>query len=958
MAIPKPQVVVHQEYSLTPSEITEPLRALIAGPNAQLHRYTDTDEKPLTLVGAYNKDEDVCYPWPGRTAGSLVDFDYTRVFVDDALLLYHEDLINDASGGRGTVTVVSGRTNWIRSSALSYKANGASYPRSALFLDRDVAVGDRVELRGVANVDTTCDEVILNTYVTGFAADEVASVVGDARRDDNNQPTTTAATTITKIAGAENCIAATANGSLYDGLADGYVTETYTIEVIRSSVAGCQAARLRVVSASGTDNDDEVTPAAFGSATSIGSRGLRVTFSNTGSADCSSEASAADVTETEFVVGQKWRVTVTQAFERTCAESGGTYGGAVNDVYVVTVTRGGAWADLPEISVTTAKNLDSSGPTEVTGAYVAVPVGTHGVTIKFTDCLGSSSSSSGASGDAALDEGLRTGDKFYITVTSASNGPVRTLILKHDVPASIRDAADLDLRLFIAKDGLELSVDRLSAPPLTNWEQESTQICLKAGATAYDPTWTSNGVERALPLWSGNLYIHYREWLAELTNSLVALDDVANINQVPGPLDVDNPLKWGLFKALQNSNGTVVRGAAVLDPTDLDDWQRVLERVDGRDDIYNLVPLTTDKAVQDLFHAHVESESSPETGNWKAAFFALSAPSSQMVVGKSSAADQALRPTSTDGEVVLATIADNPNATGTQYTLLSVDSGNAGFLTHGVASGDVVRFLFTVDAFGNSAYTEFIVDTVLSEDSLLLLSGHDVSVSEPQKVEIWHTLTKDELVATLVDKAQAFADKRVVAVWPDLLGNAGVTMAGYYAAASLAGLVSGVQPHQGLTNVEVSGYDDAAARTRDYFSDTQLRALADGGVWIVTEDRNGTVHTRHALTTDTTDINHREEMVRRNLDAISYLFRRRLGVFIGRANATPSMVDKLELEVGETIDYLKTSGYTDDLGPQVISGELRSGYPRIHPLLADQIEIVLDWVLPAPLNQVSLYLVL
>jgi hypothetical protein len=36
----KPQVLVFQEFNIVPTEITEPLRAHIAGPHAMLHRYS------------------------------------------------------------------------------------------------------------------------------------------------------------------------------------------------------------------------------------------------------------------------------------------------------------------------------------------------------------------------------------------------------------------------------------------------------------------------------------------------------------------------------------------------------------------------------------------------------------------------------------------------------------------------------------------------------------------------------------------------------------------------------------------------------------------------------------------------------------------------------------------------------------------------------------------------------
>lgn len=956
--IVKPQVLVFQEFSLVPSEVTQPLRAHIAGPNADLHRYSDSDEKPLINVGAYDDNDDTNYAWPGRTAGSIVDQTYTRVFMDDAYLKYFEDLIGDTSNGRGTVALIAGRKNWIRSSTVSFKANGASYPRGGLLYDRDVQIGDIVYVRGINDVAGSCEEIELWTKIKDFAADEVASIVGGCREDTNNQGDTVASAVIAKTGGPDNCIDATANGAAYDGLEDGHVSEVYTIEVIRSGIAGCQAARLRVTSASGTDNEDEVVPAAFGAPTDIGSRGLTVTFDNTGNPSCSSEASFGEVAETQMVVGQTWQVTVSQLFYPGCCESGGSYAGPDNDVYVVEVTKGGTWANLPEITVTTVKGLDFSGPTAVTAIDTAIPIGSYGVTISFRDCPEmslSSASSVSFAGDNPL--GLLTGDKFFITVTSAQNGPIRTLILDHDVPDEIQDAADLDLKLFIEKDGLEIGENRLASPPNVNWEQETTQIVIKSGITIYESTWTNNGVPMALPIESGTLFIHYREWLQDLIDEIGALNDVADIDNIDGPLDEDNPLKWGVFKALQNSNGTYVKYTGVSDPTDDDDWQVVLDLIDGRDDIYNLVPLTRDRDVWDLWQAHVTSESSAQNGNWKGMFISLQTPATKMLVGKSTADVQALTPTSSDGAVVLATLEDNPNASGTQYTLLSVPGANSNFITYGVDPGDIVRFLFTTDAWGTASYTEFVVDTVLSENSLLLLTGHDVPVSEPQKMEIWHNQEKDELVTALKGIAQSFANRRVVAVWPDLVGVGGNTVEGYYLCCALAGLASGVVPHRPLTNVVVSGFDDVANRTIDFFSDSQLDALDDGGVWIVQEDTDGRIHTRHALNTDVTDVNRREESIRRNVDAISYLFLSRLSPFIGRANVTPSMLDRLDFEVTQAVEYLKSTGYTQELGPQLIDGAIRQGYPRIHPLLADRIQVVMDIDVPAPVNNIELVLV-
>jgi hypothetical protein len=176
----------------------------------------------------------------------------------------------------------------------------------------------------------------------------------------------------------------------------------------------------------------------------------------------------------------------------------------------------------------------------------------------------------------------------------------------------------------------------------------------------------------------------------------------------------------------------------------------------------------------------------------------------------------------------------------------------------------------------------------------------------------------------------------------------------FFLAAALAGLASGVVPHQGLTNVEVTGFDDFS-RSYKLFNETQLNRMAEAGVWIVTQDRDGTPFTRHALTTDMLDLNRREEMIRRNVDSISYLFLRRLRPYIGRTNATPVMVDYLDNRVKEIIRFLESSGYTQELGTQLISGSIR--VLQLHPLLKDRIEIVLDLVVPAPLNNIELHLV-
>lgn len=953
----KPQVLVFQEFTIVPTEITEPLRAHIAGPHAVLHRYSVSDEKDLSALGVYNRLADTCYPWPGRTAGSRVDSAYTKLFVDDALLLYYAHDVG--SPAEHNITPVAGRTNWIESNVLAFKTNGSFGRSTDVFYDRDVQLGDVVYLRSVTDTEETCVETELTTYVTGFASESVNSEIALAKSDTNNQLTVNTNTvTITNIGTVQNCVtvAASAN-SAYDGLPSGDVNEEYVVEVIKSSVAGCNATKLRVTSASGRDDQAEIEPAAFDADTSIGTRGLKVVFDvNTDpEAVCNDTADTAGVVANNFVVGQKWRIVVAQAYVKVDAETVapvgatvdgdgnilGVYTGEKNDVYVIECTKGGKWADIPEVTVRTVKGLDFSAPVEVTGSNYddKITIGNSGVKIRFT-----------ANVEAPI-AGLCKGDKWYVPVTSSRAGSVTKLILRHDLPEAMRNATELDMKLFI-KDNIQVSKNRTEAAPLTNYYAEDTQVCVQEGMTAYHPEWTNGGAPLPLEVYSGKLYVEYREWLATLTDQVNAISTTSDLDAIAGQLDPDNPLKWGVYKALSNSNGTAVKYTAVANPDSLDSWAEVLERLKGRDDVYNLVPLTFNRAVQNLWAAQTVSESNATANNWKASFVSIKARPSVMVVGEGAAIGGVSGNVIADP--VLAVLEDDSSATGTQYTRLRVPTGQGYFITNEVRPGDLVRYMFTTDGFGEESYEEFVVDEVLSENSLRLYSGADAPVSEPQRVEIYHNNNRNEIADDVATQAGAFGSRRVCAVWPDQVGEGGVLQPGYYLAAALAGLASGVVPQQPLTNVEVAGFDDYS-RSYKYFNETQLNRMAEAGVWIVTEDRDGTPYTRHALTTDNLGLNQREEMIRRNVDSMSYLFLRRLRPYIGRTNATEGMVQLLRNLVTVTVDELRANGNTAEIGSQLISGSIRT--LRIHPLLRDRIEIVLDLVVPAPLNNIELNLV-
>lgn len=94
--------------------------------------------------------------------------------------------------------------------------------------------------------------------------------------------------------------------------------------------------------------------------------------------------------------------------------------------------------------------------------------------------------------------------------------------------------------------------------------------------------------------------------------------------------------------------------------------------------------------------------------------------------------------TSSDLSPVRATLGDDPDSTGTQYTYLEIVSSNTNFKSQGVQSSDRVRFFSGPVSPGYTGYEDFTVDRVVSETSLLLNSeGSKVDV--PTRVEIHHS---------------------------------------------------------------------------------------------------------------------------------------------------------------------------------------------------------------------------
>lgn len=920
MAYTRPQVQVFQEFLPSATPGTAPRAALIVGPHGRLFRYAVTNEKAEIGLGDYDPLTDTPYDWPARPPGGLVDQGYAKLFVDGALLLYYSNLI----GSGGLVTPVSGRANRVHDAVTAFADHGADYPKSASMLDRGALVGDTVHVRGTDGSDT----LELWTTIRGFVGEPVGAVTGSATSATSNAATQTAATSVDRL-GIKNAVIITANGDGYDGRADGDVTETYTVEVTQGSTGSdFTTARLRVTSASGRDDVASVTPAPAGGATDIGTRGLYAILDLHATTSASSAAGTDDVSPNDLVVGHVYRIRVKQAVTAITATSGGTYTGTKNTTYIVDITRGGAYAGAtpPQITVSTTTGVDFGPPINVTAAATTFAVGSYNVTVSFGGT------------------GLIKRDRFYVVVTAGTTGLYQTIVLADDLPEGLQTATDLDLELYIKKD-IQVPQNQEPSPPNQNFSTTDTQVTVAGGITLFDDEWTDAGDLVALELQGGSLFVEYRVWLPDFVGQLGSLSTSSQVSGLLGIDHPDNPLGYGVLLAVSNSNGQTVRFIAVSDPSSDAAWSRAFELARGRTDVYNIVPMSSRKEVQDLAASLALADSAPDRGAWKGAALATTLADSAAILNAA---------LSSDGEAVLAKLADDPDTSGTQYSLLSVPAGNAKFLTKGVRAGDTVRYLFTTDGFGSETYDEFTIDEVLSESSLRLTSGHISAITVAQRVEVWRDMAGTDAVAALVAQMGQQKDRRVIKIANPTLTNGGLEFPGYFGAAAVAGLRSGVNPHQNLTHVTLIGIDGpgtllASLNAVDYDS------LAEAGGWVIAQDQTGAMYNYDATTTDPSDTKHKLEVIRVNVDSLSYSLRQVLLPFIGKTNITPDTITAIDTQLRGTLTTLQST-FFGALGPQLLNSRVIAITQSL--LQRDKLIITIALTVPFPVDNIDLQLII
>lgn len=500
----------------------------------------------------------------------------------------------------------------------------------------------------------------------------------------------------------------------------------------------------------------------------------------------------------------------------------------------------------------------------------------------------------------------------------------------------------------------------------------------------------------------------YRALRTDLTGEVRDFADVAELQALFGVDDIvpANPLAYGLSIALQNTV-TKVNGLALGASYYTNEQLAYTAACDTlkKATTYAHVPLTQNPAVHQLFNQHVTQMSTPDRLKWRVAICNRKIVTEEEVVAETTTSGyRTIVQTKTDGVVALGddtlsyatdifgsvtqgdqvVITAGTGVTPGSYPVTAKPNNHTLQLGGGFAatysSTDVVFYVRRGDGleadgvtlydhaahflsdgvvagqFIDCALGRSVVTAVLSETKLQVEQFPGItSVQAPFTYTVIGELTKTQQAEFIKAYSAAFANRRLVMVWPDIVeipeGSAVRELPGFYLGCAVAALTTGLVPQQGFTNTSVSGFL-GFKHGRKYFDDDQLDIIADGGTMIFDQEVPGAaLFIRHELTTDRSAIKFQEYMVTKNVDFISYFIVAQYKSMIGRYNITSGTIDHMKQVASAILKYLREDLSVDKLGGVIKGGTLL--YIREGASI-DTLEMKFRLSIPIPLNNIDI----
>ena len=285
----------------------------------------------------------------------------------------------------------------------------------------------------------------------------------------------------------------------------------------------------------------------------------------------------------------------------------------------------------------------------------------------------------------------------------------------------------------------------------------------------------------------------------------------------------------------------------------------------------------------------------------------------------------------------------------------------ANMFTGGIPDPNNFKGQFLVTAIKNE--TDFEFDGFLDGTSLNLTLLHTLN-AVTIGYEIVHNLTKDEQIDAILAYATKIAEKRVTLVWPPaaLVKNDDGTFTqvdGTFLASILASAKSANPAQQGFTNLPLPGPYELLYSNK-YFSKTQLKRLAEGGVLVFKQDAPGAnIYALHQRTTDTSAFENVELSCVTTIDKVSADLVAMYKPVIGPYNVTDDYLSLLN-HMGDDYFYRAKSVKAPKCGPLVINGKIDSIRAQMNgqnlDIPAGVIEVTVSIEIGKPANWIQIKL--
>ena len=710
----------------------------------------------------------------------------------------------------------------------------------------------------------------------------------------------------------------------------------YKVEVIQGSdlpvsQESFEGAIVRVQDTAGIDGVQEITVAA-GVKYPLGTYGLQFMF-------------PASLETPGGLVGHKAVATFTVDLD-----------GAVNGVAFTAVSGDDGHGDgyaIPPTIVVPAGSGDPGG----SGANLQAVV-IDGKIVAIRIISGGSNYSAGNLNIPApitYQGGLRKGDTYYVdAIAHANTGPASIIVLNGQA-VDITGWTPVDVLV----NFLSIEARTIFSGPVPARGDSAPDFAWTAGTNAQKGILVRNDLmlqltDRTDSQWvpvkaasKNRLFAHWRGLVpANSGDAIRKYYSESDIITKFGINDIDNPACYGAVIGLRSAQEKPIYVGKVA-TDDLLGYSNLLRQAETIEGVCFLAPMTLDYGVCEETRVHVNKVSAENYKLWRRAYVATRNPG-----------PYAVAVTDEEGVALQATITANANGN------VRVVAPGADFLIRSIKPGDLFRTQFAYSAWGTPTYQQFVIETVLEEDELILSTGPNQIISPAIKFEIWRPdtgLTQAEYVGT---RSETILDRRAMNVWTDTPVKFDETAQAmfppqYYEAAEIAGLRSALLPQQGLTMTELQHSLDSCPLMFTKYTQEELDIAAAKGTFIVTQEyEDGPVFIRHQLTTDTNNgLLYYEDSIGVNLDAIAYAVKWELVGYIGKRNANREAVEEISTRLRHRLDTFKEAPKLDlyNIGPALIDySELTVALDKN---FADRITISVKLQMPAPINIIDVTLV-